>query len=113
MTHAANTIPSTSRPFPIELGRVQALAAEMLMRECWPRERLLEYQASRLREVIEYALAHSPYYRQAIGDPGKDVRLSELPVLTKSTLMAEFDRIVTDPRVRLVDAERHLAGEQA
>ena len=27
--------------------------------------------------------------------------------------MAEFDRIVTDRRLRLVEAERHLAGEQA
>jgi phenylacetate-CoA ligase len=113
MTHAARAIPSTNPASPIERGRVQALAAEMLERERWPRERLLEYQARRLREVVEYARAHSPYYRQMIGDLGNDVRLSELPVLTKATLMSAFDRIVTDRHVRLVDIERHLAGEQA
>ena len=113
MTHAPKVIPSASPASPIERGRVQALAAEMLERERWPRERLLEYQARRLREVVGHALAHSAYYRQVIGNSGRDVRLSELPVLTKTILMAEFDRIVTDPRIRLADAERHVAGEQA
>jgi hypothetical protein len=52
----------------------------------------------------------SPYYREAFGDMGNDVELERLPTLPKSTFVDEFDRIVTDPRVRLADLEAHLAG---
>jgi hypothetical protein len=34
-----------------------------------------------------------------------------LPILTKTRLMDEWDRIVTDPRLRLNEVEAHLAGE--
>jgi phenylacetate-CoA ligase len=95
-------------------ARVEALAAQMLRRERWPRERLLEFQRRRLREVVRHAVANSPYYHRAIGDVGNgEIRLHELPVLTKTILMAEFDRIVTDRRLRLADAERHLASDRA
>jgi phenylacetate-CoA ligase len=94
--------------------RAEALAVQMLDRDRWPRQRLLEYQRRRLREIVQQAVAHSPYYRRVIGDVGNgDFELQQLPVLTKTTLMAEFDRIVTDRRLRLVDAERHLASKRA
>jgi phenylacetate-CoA ligase len=95
-------------------ARAEALAAEMNDRDRWSREQLLEYQAGRLREIIRYAVAHSPYYHRVIGDIGTGkIDLQQLPVLTKATLMTEFDQIVTDRRLRLVDAEEHLAGEKA
>jgi phenylacetate-CoA ligase len=95
-------------------ARVEALAAEMLARERWPRERLLAFQRRRLRAIVQHAVANSRYYRQAIGAVGNgDIDLQELPILTKATLMAEFDRIVTDRHLRLADAERHLAGDRA
>jgi phenylacetate-CoA ligase len=94
--------------------RVEVLAAQMLERERWPREQLLEYQRERLCKIVQHAVANSPYYRQAIGDVGNgDIPLHELPILTKTTLMAQFDRIVTDRRLRLADAERHLVSERA
>jgi phenylacetate-CoA ligase len=94
--------------------RIEALAAQMLERERWPRERLLEFQRRRVREIVQHAVAHSPYYRRVIGDVGNgNINLQRLPILTKTTLMAEFDRIVTDRRLRLADAERHLAGDRA
>ena len=94
--------------------RIQALTDQMLARERWPRARLLKYQRTRLREIVQHAVANSPYYRQVIGDVGNgDIDLQRLPVLTKTTLMAEFDRIVTDRRLRLAEAEQHLAGERA
>ncbi len=56
----------------------------------------------------------SPYYRETIGSQvARGARLEDLPVLTKRTLMSEFDRIVTDSRVRLADIERHLASDRA
>ena len=63
---------------------------------------------------MQHAIARSPYYRRVIGDLGNDdINLQQLPILTKTTLMAEFDQIVTDRRLRLADAEQHLAGDQA
>jgi phenylacetate-CoA ligase len=95
-------------------ARVEALAAEMLARERWSRERLLSFQRRRLRAIVQHAVAHSPYYGQVIGNVSSDdISLQELPILTKTTLMAEFDRIVTDRRLRLADADRHLAGDRA
>jgi len=35
--------------------------------------------------------------------------LEDLPILTKRTLMDEWDRIVTDPRLKLREVEAHLA----
>jgi phenylacetate-coenzyme A ligase PaaK-like adenylate-forming protein len=41
------------------------------------------------------------------------VPLSELPTLPKATLMDNFDRIVTDPRLRRAELEAHLSGPDA
>jgi putative adenylate-forming enzyme len=93
--------------------RIHALCTEMVSRERWSRERLVEYQGARLRETVEHAVANSPYYRRVIGrSENGDTRLQDLPVLTKTTLMEQFDLIITDKRVRLADIERHLAGER-
>jgi putative adenylate-forming enzyme len=86
----------------------------MLERDRWPRERLLTFQRARLAGLVQHAVANSPYYREAIGETANgSFGLQDLPVLTKATLMAEFDRIVTDPRLKLAEAERHLASEHA
>jgi phenylacetate-CoA ligase len=38
------------------------------------------------------------------------VPLAELPTLPKATLMEQFDRVVTDPRLRRADLDAHLTG---
>jgi hypothetical protein len=66
-----------------------------------------------LRDWVGFRCNHPPpYYRQAIGDVGDgDIDLRQLPILTKTTLMAAFDRIVTDRRLRLEEcAIRRLAS---
>ncbi|MCW5658901.1 MAG: phenylacetate--CoA ligase family protein [Burkholderiaceae bacterium] len=95
-------------------ARIASSAREMLDRERWPRKRLLEHQRNRLRELLRHAAAHSPHYRHLLGaSHDGDVSLQELPVLTKATLMAQFELIVTDPRLRLAELERHLTGHRA
>ena len=93
-----------------ERQRLQALVAELVSRDGWSRERLEAYQRRRLRELIDHAVSSSPYYREVLGAGAADAPLTELPVLTKATLMERFDEIVTDPRLRLADLEAHLAG---
>jgi putative adenylate-forming enzyme len=94
------------------MATLQAQGAELVARDRWPRPRLLAFQRERLQALLAHAVSTSPYYREALGpDAGTGcVSLEELPTLPKAALIDEFDRIVTDPRLRLVDLERHLAG---
>ncbi|MFN8536444.1 MAG: hypothetical protein U0232_03070 [Thermomicrobiales bacterium] len=81
----------------------------LLEHDRWSRARLEGYQARRLAELRRFARDHSPFYRRFhAGLEG--AALGELPVLTKATLMAQFDAVVTDPGVRLADLERHVAA---
>lgn len=64
-----------------------------------------EFEAIKLqkfRALARYANLHAPYYADIIRERGIDVRTcmpADFPVLTKSLLMANFDAIVTDPRL--------------
>lgn len=86
--------------------------AELIAHDRWSRDRLLAYQRERLRELIEHAVSRSAYYREALGraalDP--DVRLEDLPTLSKATLMAQFDRVLADPRLAFEMIEAHAGG---
>lgn len=59
------------------------------------------------------AQAASPWHRKRLGhvdaDSLDEATLAELPVMTKDDLMANFDEIVTDDRLRLDVVEDHLA----
>ena len=89
-----------------------ANARETLSRDHWSREHLLAFQRERLQGLIEHAVAHSPYYRQTLGLDAAERPLSELPTLTKAQLMEEFDRVVTDPSLRLVELQAFLGEAQ-
>ena len=98
---------------PLTPAALGAHAVELLQRDRWSRERLVEYQRERLRELIRHAVANSPYYRAALG-PGAESRdLTELPTLPKALLMEEFDRVVTDRRLRLAELEPFLGAADA
>lgn len=93
---------------------VQRLASELVERDHWSRDQLLAHQAQALARTLRRAVEHSPYYRETIGSlVARQTPLDQLPTLTKTKLMAEFDRVVTDDRLHLVDIERHLASPQA
>jgi phenylacetate-CoA ligase len=94
-----------------QADRLRALAGEQLARDRWSRDHLQAWQAERLRALLRHATTASPYYRQVLGpDAAADVPLRELPTLPKATLMDNFDRIVTDPRLRRTEVEAHLTG---
>src|SRR5262245_58873710 len=90
-----------------------AHARDLLARDRWSREQLLEYQRDRLRSLIGHAVEHSPYYRETLGAGAVDADLAELPTLPKPRMMAEFDRLVTDPRLRLAELEPFLMRADA
>jgi len=99
---------------PLDPALVLRLASELKARDRWSRARLLAYQSQALNHTLRHAVANSTYYRETIGTlVARQAPLDELPILTKSKLMAEFDRILTDNRLHLGDIERHLAGPQS
>lgn len=91
---------------------VLPLAMRMFARDQWSRDRLMQYQGERLRALIAHAASASPYYREVLGPDAfsGDVPLEELPTLSKTTLLDNFDRIVTDRRLCKVAVNAHLAG---
>ena len=86
------------------------LVAELIARDRWRRDDLLAYQRERVRALVAHAVSHSAYYREVLGADAAERPLTELAILPKATMMAEFDRIVTDPRLRLSDLRAHLSG---
>lgn len=68
-------------------------------------------QRERLRDLIAFARARSPYYRKLYRDfPLEIDDLRALPVVTKPELMAHFDEWVTDPRVTKAGVEVFAAN---
>ncbi len=98
---------------PLAPGALQAHALELLERDRWTRERLLDHQRIRLRALVRHAVTSSPYYREELGPGAENAELADLPTLSKTRLMEDFDRVVTDRRLRLADVEPFLEEADA
>ncbi len=104
------------------LARQQADVFSELLRSsrrlAWSADRLAAERTARLRALLQHAAARSAGWKERLGDldpsTATEADLARLPVLTKTDLTADFDRLVTDPaltwdRVR-THAERHPDG---
>jgi phenylacetate-CoA ligase len=80
----------------------------------WSGEQLRLERQARLRELLRVALSSSPWHRQRLAgiDPNQfeERDLERVPPMTKQDLMANWDDIVTDRRLKLENVECHLAG---
>src|SRR5256885_13064245 len=91
---------------------LRAQLPEHLERLRWPAERIAAERRRELRRLVGEARERSPWHRERLA--GIDVdRLDErglagLPVMTKDDLMANFDAVVTDRRLRLDVCDAHL-----
>ncbi len=63
----------------------------------------------RLKRLLRYARAHSPFYENLYRDLPDDAALSDLPPVNKRQLMAAFDDWVTDRRITRADVEAFVA----
>jgi putative adenylate-forming enzyme len=74
------------------------------------RGQLLAMQEQRWRQMLRHAVARSPFYRRRFaGIDLRTCRPDDLPTVTKAELMANFDDVVTDRRIKLADAKQFLA----
>jgi phenylacetate-CoA ligase len=85
----------------------------------WRPDQLAEFQRSSLRAVLRHAAGHSPFHAARLAAAGltrADIDsfelsdLAQLPVMTKTQMMADFDDVVTDRRLTRALAERHITG---
>ena len=94
------------------LAYAMALAPRLIERLSWPAERLADHRAQRLREVAREAVARSPWHRERLAgfdlDHLDEESLREIPPMTKTDLMENFDRLVTDERLSLAVVNDHL-----
>jgi phenylacetate-CoA ligase len=66
-------------------------------------------QQRRLRQLLRHAAERSPFYADRYRGLDLDrCDLTDLPAVTKGELMADFDRVVTDPAVRRASLEAFL-----
>lgn len=73
------------------------------------REDLQNYQQQQLSSLVAYAARHSSFYRNLYGDiNAHKVALSDLPVTNKKSMMENYDRFVTDPRLKLSELQAHI-----
>ncbi len=67
---------------------------------------------ARLRALVRFARAASPFHRRLYAGLPDDPPLSALPPVARGALMAAFDDWCTDPRVRRAPVERFLADRR-
>src|SRR5664280_2128531 len=86
------------------------LTKELISHDQWTHQELRTYQLQSLKKVVRHAVKHSPFYKDFYGliDIDQPFQLDQLPILTKKTMMENFDRVVTDPRLKLADVEEHI-----
>jgi phenylacetate-coenzyme A ligase PaaK-like adenylate-forming protein len=86
--------------------RDRALATAERRDRAW----VTAHQRHALQRIVVHARARSPVYRRLYEQHGVDERapLHALPPVDKAELMERFDEWVTDPRITLADAQRHL-----
>jgi phenylacetate-CoA ligase len=89
-------------------------AADAIERMSWNRDRIRDHQQRRLRSLLAYAIACSPFHaRRLVGvDPAtfELEDLASLPTMTKSEMMRHFDDVVTDRRITRAAVDARLAS---
>ena len=94
------------------ISELRAFTGKAVERLQWSRERVQEEQTRRLRKIIAHAQQSSPYYADRLGHIEASTLevgdLVKIPPLTKQDVMDNWDRLVTDPQLRLEDVTTHI-----
>ncbi|WP_045095271.1 phenylacetate--CoA ligase family protein [Legionella fallonii] len=78
----------------------------------WSKDMLQEMRNKKLRDLLRYAKANSPWYQKMLADIDvnhfTEDQLHEIPAMNKMTLMKHWDEVVTDRRLSLDMVENHI-----
>jgi phenylacetate-CoA ligase len=102
--------------FSYQFKRTQDVIRAVMMliklnkRNQWTREKLEYFQRQQLSSLVSYATRYSPFYQELYKNIRIDqaIVLSDLPMIDKATMMENFDRFVTDPRLKLMELQTHI-----
>jgi phenylacetate-coenzyme A ligase PaaK-like adenylate-forming protein len=76
-------------------------------------DRLFKIQEQRFRRLLTYTVKHSEFYKDLYsGIDVESCRLQDLPIVTKSTMMGNFDRFVTDSRLKFQEIKEWIADKK-
>ena len=91
-------------------ARALRIHRQLIAHDHWSPDQLTQFQRRQVTRLIRHAVQHSDFYRELYADIRIDdgTDLQDLPVITKQTMMRNFDRLVTDRRLRLANLESHL-----
>ncbi len=73
------------------------------------------WRLKKFRRLVAHAAENSPYYQEIIAERGIDIRTcqpEDFPPLTKREAMTNFDRIITDRRVRKADVDNFIMNSK-
>ncbi len=94
------------------MADAMAMVPELIARLDWDVDQLAAHRTEALRALVRVAVDRSPWHRKRLAGVNPETLevadLAQLPVMTKADVMAHFDEIVTDDRLRLGDVEEHL-----
>ena len=96
----------------VDVGWALWLSRRLARHDHWSREAILRYRQELLAALVRHAAAYSEFYRELYRgiDLTGPIALDTLPVIDKPLVMANFDPLVTDPRLKLADLQAHLRG---
>jgi phenylacetate-coenzyme A ligase PaaK-like adenylate-forming protein len=82
----------------------------MEVRDTWTQQDLGDYQLEKLKDLVRNAKTDSPFYREHLEGVGAEQlsTVEQLPTIDKRTMMENFDRFVTDPKLKLAEIQGHL-----
>lgn len=89
--------------------KLLSILGQLRQHERWTRPQLEAQQTAALRYLRDYAYTHSPFY-QKYHRGLESAPLAKLPVLTKATLMENFDEMVTDRAIQLATVRDYVAN---
>ena len=93
-----------------DLARALLIQRELARHERWGPEDLARHQERRVTALVKHAVNNSAFYRQHYEGlrTERAIDIKSLPVTNKKLLMDNFDDVVTDQRLKLVDLQEHL-----
>lgn len=78
----------------------------------WTLDEVYQARDKALRRLLKHAYEHSSWYKERLKGINIDQctaeNISQIPAMTKSDLMAHWDEIITDKRLRLADIQSLL-----
>lgn len=99
-----------------QMAQAMRMAPELIGRLTWSAEEIAAHRVAALRALVRVAVDRSAWHRKRLAGICPETLeladLAHLPAMTKADVMANFDEIVTDDRLRLADVEANLSGGQ-